>query len=343
MKAKKQKCPWLLISLVVGILVSILCGSGLLDRLEWIVYDSKFQLRGKVAADKNIVIVAIDEQSLKSIGRWPWNRGYHAKLINKLSRAGAKTIAIDVLLAEPEHRYPIDDKRLSRATKASGNVIYLTTCSFIEKKPKWIKPFPELAQSSAGLGHGELESPTDGVMRRVRLAQEIKGERFYAFGMEIVRNYLRIDKIVELKDSFALGNLRLPKRPMYINFVGSGYERISYSKVLSGEFPSDYFKGKIVLVGATAKGMGDEKLIPFSKGIPTTSGIEVHADIIQTILKENYITPLNKIGSIILIILLSLCTAILIHGIRIRYEIMVIGLMLTSVAIICFSAFYYLH
>ncbi|MBU0701274.1 CHASE2 domain-containing protein [bacterium] len=343
MKTKKQKCPWLLISLVVGILVSILCGSGLLDRLEWIVYDLKFQLRGKVATDKNIVIVEIDEQSLKELGRWPWNRGCHAKLINRLSMAGARTIAIDVLLAERESRDPFNDKRLSQTTKASGNVIYLTTCSFIDKKPKWIKPFSELAQSSAGLGHGELESPTDGVMRRVRLAQEIKGERFYSLGMEIVRNYLKIDKIVELRDSFALGNLRLPKRPMYINFTGSGYERISYFRVLSGDFPSDYFKGKIVLVGATAKGMGDEKLTPFSKGIPTTSGIEIHADIIQTILREDCITPLNKTGIIILILLLSLCTAILIQGIWIRYEIMIIGLMLTSIAATCFSAFYYLH
>lgn len=343
MKVKKQKCPWLFIGLVVGILVSILYGSGLLDRLEWIVYDLKFQLQGNINADKNIVIVAIDEQSLKDIGRWPWSRRCHADLINKLSRAGAKTIGMDILLAEPEHRYPIDDKRLIQATKASNHVIYLVACNFIEKKLKWLKPFPKLAQSAQGLGHGELESPTDGVMRWVRIAREIKGERFYAFGLEIVRNYLGLKKIVELEDSFALGNLRLPKRPMYINFVGSRYEQISYSHVLSNKFPTDYFKGKIVLVGATAKGMGDEKLTPFSKGISTTSGIEVHANIIQTILEGNYITLPNKSIIIVLILLLSLCTAILIQGLkRIKDEIIAVVLMITSIATFCFLTFYYL-
>ncbi|MBI4777424.1 CHASE2 domain-containing protein [Candidatus Desantisbacteria bacterium] len=344
MQAKKRKCPYLLISLVVGILVSILYGNGWLDRLEWIVYDLKFQLRGKTAVDKNIVIVAIDEQSLKDIGRWPWNRSCHTELINKLSRAGARTIALDVLLAEPERRRPVDDKKLIQATKASSRVVYLVACNFIDKKPEWLKPFPKLAQAAARLGHGELESPTDGVMRRVRMAREIKGERFYAFGLEIVRNYLGIGKIVELESSFALGNLRLPKRPMYINFVGSRYEQISYSRVLSGKFPSNYFKGKIVLVGATAKGMMDEKLTPFSKGIPTTSGIEIHANIVQTILEESYITLLNKFGIIVLILLLSLCTAILIQGLtRIRNEIMAITLMIANIAIVCFLAFYYLH
>ncbi|MBI4777917.1 CHASE2 domain-containing protein, partial [Candidatus Desantisbacteria bacterium] len=343
MKTKKQKCPWLLISLVVGILVSSLHGSGLLDRLEWIVYDLKFQIRGKVVSDKNIVIVAIDEQSLKDLGRWPWSRGCHAELINKLSRAGAGTIAMDVLLSEPEQQYPAGDKRLVQATKASGNIIYLTACNFIEGKPKWIKPLPCLIQSAAGLGHGELESSTDGIQRRVKLAKEIKGERFYAFGLEIVRNYLRLNKIVELEDSLALGKLRLPKRPMYINFTGSRYEQISYSQVLTSDFPSDYFKEKIVLVGATAKCMGDIRLTPFSKGIPLAAGIEIHADIIQTILKGNYITPLNRVVVVGLILLLSLLTAILIQGLRIRHAIMVIGLLLANIAIACFSAFYHLH
>ncbi|MDI6780563.1 MAG: CHASE2 and HATPase_c domain-containing protein [bacterium] len=355
MKAKKRKCPGLLIAFVVGILVSILYGSGLLDRLEWIVYDLKFQIRGEMAADKNIVIVAIDEQSLKDIGRWPWNRGYHAELINKLSQAGARTIAMDVLLAEPEHRCPVDDKKLIQVTKASNRVVYLVACSFIEevsplarvaplaKKPRWLKPFPELAQSAKGLGHGELESPADGVMRRVRMASEIKGERFYAFGLEIVRNYLNLNKIVELEDSFAVGDLRLPKRPMYINFVGSRYEQISYSQVLSDRFPTDYFKEKIVLVGATAKGMGDEKLTPFSKGISIISGIEVHANIVQTILEENYISLLNKSGIILLILLFSLCTAILIQRLRrIKDEIIALCLMIGGTAVFCFLSFYYL-
>lgn len=154
---------------------------------------------------------------------------------------------------------------------------------------------------------------------------------------------MRVKKIDELEDSFALGNLRLPKRPMYINFTGSSYEQISYWRVLAGEFPADFIKGKIVLVGATAKAMEDIRFTSFSKGIPLAAGIEIHADIIQTILKGNYITPLNRVGVIGLILLLSLLTAILIQGLKIKHEVIVIGLMLLNIAIACFSAFYHLH
>jgi len=43
------------------------------------------------------VIVCADEESLKFLGRWPWPRNVHAKLVDRLTRAGAKAIVFDVL------------------------------------------------------------------------------------------------------------------------------------------------------------------------------------------------------------------------------------------------------
>ena len=52
--------------------------------------------------DKNIVLAAIDDHSLNKIGRWPWTRTKHAKIIDKLGSFGAKILAFDVFYSEPE-------------------------------------------------------------------------------------------------------------------------------------------------------------------------------------------------------------------------------------------------
>ncbi len=50
------------------------------------------------------MLVPIDDRSLRAIGRWPWSRGVIARIVQHLAAAGARTIALDLLLAEPERR-----------------------------------------------------------------------------------------------------------------------------------------------------------------------------------------------------------------------------------------------
>jgi adenylate cyclase len=73
-----------------------------LDILEAKLYDLHFALRGPQEAGDRIVVLAIDERSLATIGRWPWRRSVLAEVVERLSAAGARVIALDVLLSEPE-------------------------------------------------------------------------------------------------------------------------------------------------------------------------------------------------------------------------------------------------
>ncbi len=68
----------------------------------------------------DILVVAIDEPSLQALGRWPWSRDVHTRLIDQLNAAGVQSIVLDVLLVEPS-RLPEEDARLANAMHRHGS------------------------------------------------------------------------------------------------------------------------------------------------------------------------------------------------------------------------------
>src|SRR5918994_747345 len=74
----------------------------LVQQLEGELVDLRFQARPPQPTSGAIVLVLIDDRSLGEIGRWPWSRSVMAMLVERLVTAGARTIALDLLLAEPE-------------------------------------------------------------------------------------------------------------------------------------------------------------------------------------------------------------------------------------------------
>jgi adenylate cyclase len=87
---------------IVVVLALFLVAPDFLNTVEARLYDLHFKLRGVQPVSDGVVIVAIDERSLAALGRWPWPRSRLGELIRVLSAGGAKVIAIDILLSEPE-------------------------------------------------------------------------------------------------------------------------------------------------------------------------------------------------------------------------------------------------
>jgi adenylate cyclase len=72
-------------------------------RLESTMIDVRFKVfRGARPATPEIVVVAVDEPSIKEIGRWPWSRATQARLVDGIAQRGAKVIGLDVIYSEPE-------------------------------------------------------------------------------------------------------------------------------------------------------------------------------------------------------------------------------------------------
>ena len=94
---------------------------GAFDRLELRSEDSRFQspLRHKEPMSDQLALVAIDDGALAFIGRWPWPRTLLASAIDELARAGARTVALDLLLSEPDSANAGADAALAAALGAS--------------------------------------------------------------------------------------------------------------------------------------------------------------------------------------------------------------------------------
>src|SRR5436190_3475707 len=101
MKTTFWKADWFL-GLVIAIAVfGFSRASGFIPGLERWAYDLGVNMTSKTPSDK-IAVIAIDDQSIANIGRWPWPREVQAKLIEQLAAAKAKVIGNTVFFFEPQ-------------------------------------------------------------------------------------------------------------------------------------------------------------------------------------------------------------------------------------------------
>lgn len=109
-----------------GILVYLLPFGSVLEEkfgLNWL-----FHLRGEITVPDDVVVVAIDQPSASQldlpITPRLWPRDLHARLIDKLTEAGARVIIFDLIFDTPS-AIPENDKKLAHAIKAAGNVVLI--------------------------------------------------------------------------------------------------------------------------------------------------------------------------------------------------------------------------
>jgi adenylate cyclase len=95
--------PPALVCLAIGLgLLCLFGGFTLVTQIELRVLDWHARVRGPLPPPANVSIVAIDEMSLEIVGRWPWPRTRTAEIVERLAAGGARVIALDLILREPD-------------------------------------------------------------------------------------------------------------------------------------------------------------------------------------------------------------------------------------------------
>ena len=100
MKSGFWKKDWFL-GLVVSLVLLFAGASQLIQGFERTAYDWGVRASTRSPSDK-VVVIAIDDQSIRNIGRWPWSREVHAKMADMLAGAKAKVIGNLVFFSEPQ-------------------------------------------------------------------------------------------------------------------------------------------------------------------------------------------------------------------------------------------------
>jgi serine/threonine-protein kinase len=113
MKKPRVVIPDWLVGGVVSVLliIAFLVSWGPLESIEMKLYDLRARLRETPQVGPEVAIVAIDEDSIDQLGRWPWPRIQIAKAIDTVSEAGAKVIGLTILYTDYEQSQGLKEIR----------------------------------------------------------------------------------------------------------------------------------------------------------------------------------------------------------------------------------------
>lgn len=206
------------------------------------------------AASGEIVLVSIDDNALRQVGRWPWPRRYEAQLIDKLTAAGAKQIVFD--LAFETHSDPVDDKLLAAAIARSGRVT-----------------LPVRGQS----GPHSIEQQTPAPLPMFRDHAKLASISIdYNFQNAVWSLPYKVNWEGERLPSLAASMAGSPERPgnfmLDYSISPTTISQINAAELLAGQFEPAQIAGKTVVIGTNSEVIGDQFYLP---GIGKMGGVFV--------------------------------------------------------------------
>ena len=314
---KRHRRIALIASALVAIGITALSWAGLtqgvFQGLQPRLVDSLFPA---VEPDPRIAIVLIDDESINAIGQWPWDRSVHAEIIRNLTRGGAQRIGYDVTFTEASD--PGADQQLARALSDAKDVVLAAGSEFkgklgnVQTATTYYPPVPELSNAALAVGHVSVFPDDDGVVRRLSPVISVPDDKL----VQSLALSLALTEPESPQLSLATSGVRTldgvvptgPAHLMDINYTDS-FKSYSAIDVLRDDVPDDAFDGAIVLVGASALGLGDYRLTPLDKrtGQP---GVLVHANALNTILTGAYLKPDATATTLLWVLLLALVVAL---------------------------------
>ena len=288
-----------------------------LQRSDALILDT-LQPIAAIAPSRAIELIEIDQTSLDQLGRWPWPRTVHASLIDRLVQAGVETIGLDILFTEPAN----DDALLGAAIKNAGKrqVRIVMPISITRSAgDRWypLYPVPELGLASQ-LAHVNFRIDGDGLVR----GQYLQEGGFPSFALELLapaqRQSMQETAQLALVESNPIARDQAFAKALWplrhftlLSRLNAPISRRSYVDVLRSK-NLDELKGKTVVIGATALGLGDQYANGLIGESTLSAGVELHVAAFSALQQQKLILPLNTrlasvlAGSILLLTMIAL-------------------------------------
>jgi len=344
-------------SMLLGFLVLHFINPAPVEFARLKVFDYYQQIKPRaIPQNKPVIIIDIDEQSLESVGQYPWPRNIMAQLIDNAMAMGAALIAFDIVFAEPDGKdlgtvakmtkglSPEisklltsrlgNDEILANAIK-KGRVVLgqagrsdvtegvkgppvkrsvgmrkmsknaVDPKDFLLNFPALVRNLPILEAATkknklSGFGMFNATPDEDGTIRNVPAFFVHEGKYFPSLAIEVLRIATRRPTVL-MKTSFAgMQGVAVAKGltvktdsfgRIWPHFSKHDQDKyVSARELLDGTADPAKIKGKILLVGTSAVGLRDIKTIPTERNIP---GVEIHAQVLEAIIQQSYLTRPN--------------------------------------------------
>jgi len=363
MKKAFWKTDWFTALLVT--LVFVLGARGdLIQSLERKAYDWGVLASSREPSDK-IAVIAIDDESIANLGRWPWPREIQAKLLDTLAEAHPKVVGHTAFFFEPQvdsgldyinnigailansslkHSNPAEwaqldalmqealqhldnDKKLAESMLKANDVLLGMFFELGEPQGKPDSPLPDyilknnltgiqggeeaglpipslgaqipipaLGSAALAIGHLNVTPDVDGGVRSEPLVIGYFDQYYPSLSMLLAAKSLNLetgDIQVTLGQGVRVGNLNIATDSalrMQTFFYGDrggkpAFQVDSFYDVLSGRIPAEKYRDKIVLIGATAAGVGASQVTPISAGMAPVLTL---AHSVSSILKQDF-------------------------------------------------------
>jgi CHASE2 domain-containing sensor protein len=373
-----------LVGLTVSVALLFAGSTDLMESLERKAYDLGVRATSRAPSDK-VAIIAIDDASIANLGRWPWSRSIHARMIDMLATGQPKVIAHTSLFSEPqvdaglnyirrvnawleesglrqsgnpdrvakleqllaEANQNLDnDRKLADSLLQAHNVLlalyfergdptgkpdqplpdYVQSNKLTgvqvgsgvepDRAKEILMPIPPLGIAAMAMGHLNFSRDVDGGVRSESLAMDYYGELYPSLSLMLAARGLNLTPAdvkalpgegVQLGQQKILtdSSLRMlsyfyPTRP-----DKPAFQVDSFYDVLTGKIPASKYRDKIVLIGATAAGVGTLQVTPISSGMPSVVTL---AHTVSSILQGDFFvspawTTWAQLGMFVLIAL----------------------------------------
>jgi adenylate cyclase len=345
--------------------------------LERKAYDAMMRARGVRPHSANVVVVKIDEYTMKTLD-YPVPRDKFGSLLAIATANGAIAVGVDEVLATvkqdsvsmaqndqllmfqerfvpnayyavgpfvPSNVAPDEVKAIDKeayhslhrmSIPAYGKKFPFPQATYIDERP-----FDELANISAGVGHILMTNDSvDGVIRSVPFFVEYAGDYYPTFGAALAFASAKIkpEEITVQKTEDGLlvqaGKLQIPLHAngdLQINYVGPNevFKQVSFEEVLDAYMKQDMqalsiFKNAVVIIGPTARSIGDQNTTPLAELSPNCF---VHANVYDQLVTGQYLTVAPFQAQIAVLALIALFVSIASILLKLRWS-LPIGLLL---------------
>ncbi|MCS7180482.1 MAG: CHASE2 domain-containing protein [bacterium] len=283
-------------ALLIFVLTFLLYKQNKFEKAELIIYDFNIRRSG-LRENLPIVIIGITGDFEKEIGE-PFSRKHYSEILKILKNKDVNLVVFDIYFPSFSEEKK-EDIELLKSIKENGKVILPVFSPIKLTKREGNFYIAEDIRGSdfqfekyaLSVGHINTFQDRDQIVRKFPAYIKFNSKIYPQLGIEVKR--------VLTKLSFSSVNNFLPLNEdgcFYIKFFPPNLIDkyfISFSDVLKGKYPPDFFQGKIVIIGQTIVGAKNADLIPTPFG--TQFGVFVQASAIGTIISGDYIKYISSI------------------------------------------------